>query len=98
MEERGREILGKRLIIVIKEPKMLKIIDPGCHKHHWRQLTLSGFEAELMKDIVYNLPREGGFHTFVCEHGHTHHVSLQVEAEKVVPDYAWEGNLLPDGQ
>lgn len=51
-----------------------------------------------MKNIVYNLPREGEFHTFICEHGHTHHVSFQIEAEKVVPDYAWEGNILPDGQ
>ena len=76
---------------------MLKIIDLGCHTHHWRQLTLSGSEAELMKDIVYNLPREGGSHTFICEHGQTHHVSFQVVPEKVVPDYVWEGNSLPDG-
>ena len=77
---------------------MLKIIDSGCHKHNGSQLTLFGSEAELMKNIVYNLPREGGFHTFICEHGHTHHVSFQIEAEKIVPDYAWEGNILPDGQ
>ena len=77
---------------------MLKIIDAGCHKHNGSQLTLFGSEAELMKNILYNLPREGGFHTFICEHGHTHQVSFQIEAEQVVPDLAWEGNILPDGQ
>lgn len=77
---------------------MLKIIDPGCHKHSCTQLTLFGSEAELMKNIVYNLPREGGFHTFICDHGHTHHVSFQIETEKIVPDYAWAGSILPNGQ
>ncbi len=67
---------------------MLKIIDPGCNEHNWSQLTLFGSEAELMKDILYNLPREGEFHTFICEHGHTHHVSFQIKAEKVVSNYA----------
>lgn len=77
---------------------MLKIIDPGCHKHNCSQLTLFGAEAELMKNILYNLPREGEFHTFICEHGHTHHVSFQIKPGKVVPDCAWEGDILPDGQ
>ncbi len=76
---------------------MLKIIDPGCHEHQWSQLTLFGSEAELMKNIVYNLPREGGCHTFICEHGHTHHISFEIKPEKVAPDYAWECNVLPDG-
>jgi len=67
---------------------MLKLIDPGCNKHNGRQLTLFGSEAEMMKDILYNLPREGGFHTFICEHGHTHHFSFQIKPEKVVSDYA----------
>jgi hypothetical protein len=91
-------ILGKRLINVIKEPEMLTIIAPGCHKHNRSQLTLFGSEAELVKNILYNLLREGEFHTFICEHGHTHHVSFQINPEKVVPDYAWEGNILPDHQ
>ncbi len=65
---------------------MLKIIDPGCHKHNWSQVTLFGSEAEMMKNIINNLPREGGFHTFICEHGYTHHVSFQIKAEKVVSD------------
>lgn len=65
---------------------MLKIINSGCNKHNWSQLTLFGSEAELIKDIIYNLPREEGLHTFICEHGHTHHVSFQIKTEKVVSD------------
>ena len=75
---------------------MLKIIDPGCDKHNWSQLTLFGSEAELMRDILYNLPREGEFHTFICEHGHTHHVSFQIMAEKVAADYARPTALFPE--
>lgn len=62
---------------------MLKIINSGCNKHNWSQLTLFGSEAELVKDIIYNLPREEGLHTFICEHGHTHYVSFQIKTEKV---------------
>jgi hypothetical protein len=80
-------LFGKGLSNVIKEQAMLKIIDLGCNIHNSSQLTLFGSEAEMMKNILYNLPREGGFHSFICEHGHTHHVSFQVKAEKVMSDY-----------
>jgi hypothetical protein len=61
---------------------MLKIIDSGCNKHKWSQLIMFGSEAELLKDILYNLPRKGGFHTFICEYGCTHRVSFQVRGAK----------------
>ncbi len=60
---------------------MLKLMDLGCNAHDCRQFTLRGLEAELMENILYNLPREGDFHTFICEHGHTHHVSFHTQAE-----------------
>ena len=62
---------------------MLKIIDPGCNKHNRRQFTLDGVEAEIMGDILYNLPHTGDFHTFICEHGHTHQISFNVQVEKL---------------
>ena len=34
-----------------------------------------------MKGIVYNLPKEGNFHTFICDHGNTHLISFQFPAE-----------------
>jgi hypothetical protein len=71
------------LIILPKEHKMLKIIDPGCNKHNRRQFTLDGVAAEIMGDILYNLPNDGDFHTFVCEHGHTHRISFNIQVEKL---------------
>ncbi len=69
---------------------MLKITDPGCNQHDWNQVILFDPEAELIKDIIYNLPREGEYHTFICEHGYTHHISVQITAEKGVSSY-WYG-------
>jgi hypothetical protein len=76
-------ILGKRLTIVLKEHEMLKIIDPGCNKHNQREFTLDGVEAETMGDILLNLPIDGESHTFICEHGHTHRISFNIQVEKL---------------
>ena len=62
---------------------MLKIIDHGCNKHNRRQLTLDGVEAEIMGDILYNLPSDGDGHTFICEHGYTHRISFNMQVEKL---------------
>ena len=62
---------------------MLKIIDPGCTKHNRRQFTLDGAQAEIMGDILYNLPIDGDSHTFICEHGHTHRISFTIQVEKL---------------
>jgi hypothetical protein len=62
---------------------MLKIIDLGCVRHPWRQLTLVSPESELMQSIILNLPREGEFHSYICEHGHTHYVKFHMQALKV---------------
>ena len=76
-------ILGKRPIIGLREHEMLKIIDPGCTKHNRRQFTLDGVAAEIMGDVLYNLPKTGGSYTFICEYGHTHQISFNVQAEKL---------------
>ena len=62
---------------------MLKIIDLGCNKHNRRQFTLDGVEAEIIGDILYNLHSDGDSHTFICEHGHTHRISFNVQVEKL---------------
>jgi hypothetical protein len=64
---------------------MLKLSDLGCSEHSHRQLTLSGSEGELMADILYNLPKEGVFHTFICEYGHTHRIIFRIQADKLYP-------------
>ena len=62
---------------------MLTITDLGCNRHNQRQFTLGGVEAEIMGDILYNLPNDGDFHTFICEHGHTHRISFNIQLEKL---------------
>jgi hypothetical protein len=58
--------------------KILRVSDLGCPKHRSRELTLSGPEAELMEIIISNLQREGEFHTFVCQQGSTHRLSVKI--------------------
>ena len=62
---------------------MLTITDLGCNRHNPRQFSLDGVQAEIMGDILYNLPNDGDSHTFICEHGHTHRVSFTIQLEKL---------------
>jgi hypothetical protein len=62
---------------------MLTITDLGCGRHNRRQFTFGGVEAEIMGDILYNLPKEGEFHTFICEHGHTHRINFNIQVAKL---------------
>jgi hypothetical protein len=62
---------------------MIKVIDHGCSKHSWSQLLLNEPEAELVKNILFNLPRLGNFHTFICDFGHTHRLSYLIQMEKM---------------
>jgi hypothetical protein len=63
---------------------MLTITDLGCKRHNRRQFTLGGHEAEIMIDILYNLPNDGDFHTFICEYGHTHRISFNLQLANLV--------------
>jgi hypothetical protein len=63
--------------------QMLTITDLGCDRHNRRQLTLGGVEAEIMGDVLYNLPNDGDSHTFICEYGHTHRISFTIQLEKL---------------
>jgi hypothetical protein len=62
---------------------MLLITDLGCDRHNLRQVTLSGVEADLMTDVLYNLSNDGEFHTYICECGHTHRISFNMQKEKL---------------
>jgi hypothetical protein len=63
---------------------MLTITDLGCDRHNLRQVTLSGIEADLMTDVLYNLTNDGDFHTYICECGHTHRISFNLQVEKLL--------------
>ena len=62
---------------------MLTVTDLGCNRHDRRQFTLGGVEAEIMGDVLYNLPNNGDSHTFICEYGHTHHINFTIQLEKL---------------
>jgi hypothetical protein len=62
---------------------MLTITDLGCDRHNQRQVMLSGVEAEMMTDVLYNLTNDGDFHTYICECGHTHRISFIAQEEKL---------------
>jgi len=62
---------------------MLTITDLGCSRHNRRQFSLDGVQAEIMGDILYNLPSDGESHTFICEHGHTHRISFNIQVAKL---------------
>jgi hypothetical protein len=56
--------------------KMLNVTDSGCCLHQPRHLTFMGEEAEVMEGVFHNLPQAGGVPFYLCEHGHSHHVSF----------------------
>ena len=56
---------------------MLKLTDSGCAEHHARPITLTGLAAALVGRLVLNLPPTAAGHTYICEHGHTHCLTLQ---------------------
>jgi hypothetical protein len=62
---------------------MLKITDFGCNQHQLRQFTFFSGEADLISDILYNLPKEGNSHIYICEHGHTHYVIFQMQPSRI---------------
>jgi hypothetical protein len=63
---------------------MLKITDFGCNQHQSRQFAIFSGEGDFMIDILYNLPREGDYHTYICEHGQTHLIIFQVRPIRIV--------------
>lgn len=74
---------------------MLKLIDSGCVQHPPRSITLTGQTAALVGCLVLNLPPTETGHTYICEHGHTHRLTLQPREGKVTstpPRFGFTGN------
>ncbi|MGA7561820.1 MAG: hypothetical protein WBW55_01285 [Desulfobaccales bacterium] len=53
---------------------MIEIIDFGCNEHNWRQVTFTEPDADFVKACIYNLPKDGKYHTYICAHGYTHRI------------------------
>jgi hypothetical protein len=62
---------------------MLNLIDSGCGQHHPRQITCTGATATLMDRLLLNLPMTDGGYNYICEHGHTHRLTLLQSGKKV---------------
>jgi len=62
---------------------MLKLMDSGCEQHQPRHIRLTGSTAAWVGRLILNLPPTDAGHTYICEHGHTHCLTLhQQEAER----------------
>jgi hypothetical protein len=60
-----------------KDAEMLQVTDSGCAEHHARPITLTGLAAALVGRLVLNLPPTNTGYSYICEHGHTHYLTLQ---------------------
>jgi hypothetical protein len=57
---------------------MVELSDSGCGQHPPRNFQLSDSIAQLVCQLVANLPAKGGWATFICEYGHTHCLKIQL--------------------
>jgi hypothetical protein len=74
---------------------MLKLTDSGCAEHLPRPITLTGQAAVLVGRLVLNLSPTAAGHTYICEHGHTHCLTLQPREGSVTstqPRVGFTGN------
>ena len=62
---------------------MLKLADSGCAQHPPRHITLKGPAAALVGRLVLNLLPNAAGHSYICEHGHTHCLTLQRREESM---------------
>jgi hypothetical protein len=64
---------------------MLELADSGCPQHHPQAIRLTGPAAALMGRLILNLPPTEAGHTYICEYGHTHCLTLQPRDGKATP-------------
>jgi hypothetical protein len=60
---------------------MLRLVDSGCPQHELVNFKLHGLTTLVVMGIVANLPQDGNYHTYVCEHGRTHRLSFQIHKD-----------------
>lgn len=65
---------------------MLTIIDGGCQQHALGEFKVTGSAAQLIGDILRNLPKVGDYHIFICKHGFTHHMIYHVSPDEIAED------------
>jgi hypothetical protein len=70
---------------------MLKLTDSGCVVHLPQQLTLTGAASVLVARLILNLPPDDAGPTFICEHGHTHRLTLHPRQEDAASSFQGPG-------
>jgi hypothetical protein len=62
---------------------MLKLTDSGCAQHSPQPITFTGVAAVLVGRLILNLSPTAAGPTYICEHGHTHRLTLHQCEEKL---------------
>ena len=62
---------------------MVTITDCGCYKHKTRQVKFSGVKATMVQCLIANLLMVGQGYTYLCEHGYTHRLILNLQKNKI---------------
>ena len=62
---------------------MLTITDCGCYKHKPRQVKFSGDKATMVERLIANLLVVESGYTYLCEHGYTHRLILNLDKNKI---------------
>ena len=78
---------------------MLKLTDSGCGQHQAAAPGPHGrYAAALVGRLIFNLPLTDGGHHYICEHGHTHRLTLLQPQEHVTsspPGRGCAGGMAP---
>ena len=67
---------------------MLTITDYGCNEHQSSQFTFCGDTADMIKRLIVNLQKYGGYYSYICEYGHTHIVIPSPPLQEVVSSFS----------
>lgn len=73
---------------------MMIVNDLGCVRHQVRQLRLFGPEAQVMHDLIANLPGTNDYHTYICCHGHSHRLVVELDVPRVMGGLPKPGRVL----
>jgi hypothetical protein len=63
---------------------MMIVNDLGCIRHQLRQLRLFGPEAEVMHDLIANLPGDRECRTYICSQGNSHRLTVELDVPELV--------------
>jgi hypothetical protein len=65
--------------------EMFRVIDSGCVQHQAQPITLTDLAAALVGRLIFRLSATATGHNYICEHGHTHYLTLLTRERNVAP-------------